>query len=100
MLEVIDDQFSRTVIWFAVDTHVLPALGYVQWSASPWQWFQHLILPWLALGLGGSATIARQVRGELIDTLDETALGDTPNETTPAGTATALTKAGARRRRV
>ncbi|MGA7416439.1 MAG: ABC transporter permease, partial [Acidimicrobiales bacterium] len=47
------------------------ALGYVEWSASPWQWFQHLILPWLALGLGGSATIARQVRGALIDTLDQ-----------------------------
>lgn len=36
---------------------------------------------------------------ELIDTLDETAPGDLPNETTPAGTATARSKAGARRRR-
>ncbi len=59
------------VIVFAVDTHLLPALGYVQWSASPWGWFEHLILPWLALGLGGAATIARQVRGALIDTLDQ-----------------------------
>ena len=59
------------VIVFAVDIHVLPALGYVQWSTSPWLWFEHLILPWLALGLGGSATIARQVRGALVDTLDQ-----------------------------
>jgi peptide/nickel transport system permease protein len=59
------------VILFAVDSHILPALGYVQWGASPWQWFEHLILPWVALGLGGSATIARQVRGALIDTLDQ-----------------------------
>jgi peptide/nickel transport system permease protein len=59
------------VIIFAVDTHLLPALGYVQWSTSPWGWFEHLILPWLALGLGGAATIARQVRGALIDTLDQ-----------------------------
>ena len=59
------------VIVFAVDTHVLPALGYVEWGTSPWGWFQHLLLPWLALGLGGSATIARQVRGALIDTLDQ-----------------------------
>ncbi len=59
------------VIVFAVDTHLLPALGYVQWSTSPWGWFEHLILPWLALGLGGAATIARQVRGALIDTLDQ-----------------------------
>src|ERR1019366_8142015 len=59
------------VILFAVDTHALPALGYVQWSTSPWQWFEHLILPWVALGIGGSAVIARQVRGALIDTLDQ-----------------------------
>jgi peptide/nickel transport system permease protein len=59
------------VIWFAVDTHILPALGFVAWSTSPWQWFEHLILPWVALGIGGSATIARQVRGALIDTLDQ-----------------------------
>jgi peptide/nickel transport system permease protein len=59
------------VIWFAVDTHLLPALGFVAWSTSPWQWADHLILPWIALGLGGAATIARQVRGALIDTLDQ-----------------------------
>jgi len=59
------------VIWFAVDSHLLPALGFVDWSSSPWQWFEHLILPWVALGIGGSATIARQVRGALIDTLDQ-----------------------------
>jgi peptide/nickel transport system permease protein len=59
------------VIWFAVDSHILPALGYVDWSTSPWQWFEHLILPWIALGIGGSAIIARQVRGALIDTLDQ-----------------------------
>ncbi len=59
------------VIVFAVDTHLLPALGYVEWSTSPWGWFEHLILPWVALGIGGAATIARQVRGALIDTLDQ-----------------------------
>jgi peptide/nickel transport system permease protein len=59
------------VIVFAVDTHLLPALGYVQWATSPWGWFEHLILPWVALGIGGAATIARQVRGALIDTLDQ-----------------------------
>jgi peptide/nickel transport system permease protein len=59
------------VIVFAVELHVLPALGYVSYTTSPWLWFQHLILPWLALGIGGAATIARQVRGSLIDTLDQ-----------------------------
>jgi peptide/nickel transport system permease protein len=55
---------------FAVNLHVLPDLGYVGLTQSPWGWFQHLILPWVALGLGGGATLARQVRGELIDVLD------------------------------
>ena len=55
---------------FAVKLHLLPDLGYVSLTHSPWGWFEHLILPWLALGLGGGATLARQVRGELIDVLD------------------------------
>jgi len=59
------------VIVFAVWLHVLPAIGYVSYATSPALWVQHLVLPWLALGIGGAATIARQVRGSLIDTLDQ-----------------------------
>ena len=56
---------------FAVKLHVLPDLGYVGIAQSPWGWFQHLLMPWFALGLAGGATLARQVRGELIDVLDQ-----------------------------
>ena len=38
---------------------------------SPVEWATHLYLPWLALGIGGSAPIARQLRGALIDVLDQ-----------------------------
>ena len=31
----------------------------------------HLIMPWLALGIGAAASVARQVRGALIDVLDQ-----------------------------
>jgi peptide/nickel transport system permease protein len=55
---------------FAVKLHVLPDLGYVGLTRSPWGWFEHLLLPWFALGLAGGATLARQVRGEMIDVLD------------------------------
>src|SRR5271165_235672 len=58
------------VVLFAVDLHWLPALGFVPFAQSPYEWFLHLLLPWIALGLGGAATIARQVRGALIDTMD------------------------------
>lgn len=59
------------VIVFAVKLHWLPALGYTKFSESPTDWFKDLLLPWLALGIGGAAVIARQVRGALIDTLDQ-----------------------------
>jgi len=59
------------LVLFAVKTHLLPAIQYVGLEKSPWQWCRHLILPWIALGLAGAATIARQVRGSLIDTLDQ-----------------------------
>lgn len=55
---------------FAVKLHLLPDLGYVALTSSPWGWFEHLLMPWLALGVAGGATLARQVRGELIDVLD------------------------------
>ena len=56
---------------FAVKLHVLPDLGYVGLTRSPWGWLQHLLLPWFALGVAGGATLARQVRGEMIDVLDQ-----------------------------
>jgi peptide/nickel transport system permease protein len=59
------------VIAFAVKLEWLPALGYTPFTQSPFEWFKDLLLPWLALGIGGSAVIARQVRGALIDTLDQ-----------------------------
>jgi peptide/nickel transport system permease protein len=59
------------IIVFAVKLGWLPALGYTPFTQSPVEWFKDLILPWLALGIGGSAVIARQVRGALIDTLDQ-----------------------------
>jgi len=38
-------------------------------SQSPVEWFNHLWLPWIAAGLGGAATLARQLRGSLADSL-------------------------------
>jgi peptide/nickel transport system permease protein len=55
---------------FAVKLQILPDLGYVSFTTSPWGWFEHLILPWVALGVAGGATLARQVRGELVDVMD------------------------------
>ncbi len=59
------------VVLFAVKAHLLPDIGYVGLTTDPLQWFRHLLLPWIALGLAGAATLARQVRGALIDALDQ-----------------------------
>jgi peptide/nickel transport system permease protein len=59
------------VIVFAVELGWLEAIGYVKFSEDPWEWARHLIMPWLALGIGAAASVARQVRGALIDVLDE-----------------------------
>ncbi|MGO9342468.1 MAG: ABC transporter permease [Acidimicrobiales bacterium] len=59
------------VVLFAVKFHLLPAIGYVGITASPIQWATHLYLPWIALGVSGGATLARQLRSSLIDVLDQ-----------------------------
>jgi peptide/nickel transport system permease protein len=59
------------VVIFAINLHWLSPIGYVQFGTSPGEWAKHLIMPWLALGIGGSATIARQIRGSMIDTLQQ-----------------------------
>jgi peptide/nickel transport system permease protein len=59
------------VVLFAVKAKALPDIGYVGLGTNPWEWFRHLLLPWIALGLAGAATLARQVRGALIDALDQ-----------------------------
>jgi peptide/nickel transport system permease protein len=59
------------VIVFAVKLRMLPAIGYVGITHSPVAWATHLYLPWLALGIAGAAPIARQLRGALIDVLEQ-----------------------------
>jgi peptide/nickel transport system permease protein len=59
------------VVLFAVKIHLLPAIGYVGITKSPTRWLRSMILPCTALGLAGGATIARQLRGALIDALDQ-----------------------------
>lgn len=55
---------------FAVDRNVFPSGGYVPFGTDPYEWAHHLVLPWIAIGVGGSATIARQLRGALADELE------------------------------
>lgn len=57
------------VLFFAIRLRWLPAAGYTPPSASLSQWFVGFILPWLSLGLGLTASIARQARSAMIEQL-------------------------------
>lgn len=59
------------VVALAVNRHVFPASGYTGITDSVVDWARYLVLPWIALGLAGGATIARQLRGSMIDVLDQ-----------------------------
>lgn len=48
---------------------ILPSGGYEPMSSGIWTWFQYLILPSLALTIGGTTHILRQTRTEMIETL-------------------------------
>jgi peptide/nickel transport system permease protein len=56
---------------FAVSLKVLPSRGYVPFTESPAGWATHLYLPWIAMGVPGGAGLARQVRGAMIDALEQ-----------------------------
>jgi peptide/nickel transport system permease protein len=55
---------------FAVDRSWLPAVGYVSFRQSPWQWLQHLLIPAASLAAVTSAELGRQLRSSLRAALD------------------------------
>ena len=59
------------ILVFAIWNSILPATSYVAFTEDPWLWFQHLLLPWLTLGLVSAAVITRQLRSSLIGVLGQ-----------------------------
>lgn len=57
------------IILFAVKLRWLPSLGYTPLSEGVWPWFEHLILPGLAVGIGEAAILMRFVRAGLLEVL-------------------------------
>jgi peptide/nickel transport system permease protein len=51
--------------------HWFPAGGYAPLTAGIGPWFQHMVLPWLALALVLAATYTRLTRGSMLDVLGE-----------------------------
>jgi peptide/nickel transport system permease protein len=57
------------IVLFAVKLKWLPSIGYKKLTDSPVEWAKHLLMPWLSLGIALAASIARQLRGALADTM-------------------------------
>lgn len=51
--------------------NVFPGTGYFPLTSNPLKWFGGMLLPWLVLGLAGSATYARFGRGAMVESLGE-----------------------------
>ncbi|MFG3052380.1 ABC transporter permease [Kitasatospora sp. NPDC048239] len=61
------------LIWIAaVQLKVLPATGWVPFTEDPVENLSHLVLPALTLGLTEAAVFTRTLRGQLLETLDQT----------------------------
>ena len=58
------------ILLFAVGTGWLPAIGYAEIAEEGvWEWFQHLLLPGIAIGTGYAAILMRFVRAGLLEVL-------------------------------
>src|ERR687887_2143702 len=49
----------------------VPPLGYVGFTSNPWQWFLHLIIPWLTLSVLYIGFYARVLRANLLEVQNE-----------------------------
>lgn len=57
------------ILLFAVRLDWLPAVGYTPLSDGVWEWFKHLILPSIAVGMGYAAILMRFIRAGLLEVL-------------------------------
>ncbi|WP_369033884.1 MULTISPECIES: ABC transporter permease [Streptomyces] len=55
--------------YFGVQLRWLPATGFTALSVSPADWLRSLLLPVIAVGIGGVATVAKQTRDSVDDVL-------------------------------
>jgi len=60
------DRLHDTIIFSWV-----PPLGYVPFTQNPWQWFLHLIIPWITLSILYIGFYARVLRANMLDVSNE-----------------------------
>jgi peptide/nickel transport system permease protein len=63
---VTQDRLHHTFLF-----HWVPPLGYVALTANPWQWFLHLVIPWLTLSVLYIGFYARVLRANMLEVANE-----------------------------
>lgn len=59
------------ILVFAIWNGWLPATGYVPLTEHPGLWLRHILLPAITLGLSAAAILTRQLRGAMIDVMNQ-----------------------------
>lgn len=57
--------------WLGYKLGLLPLGGYVGITANPWEWFTHMLMPWVALSVVSIGVYSRVLRANLLDTMGE-----------------------------
>jgi peptide/nickel transport system permease protein len=63
---ITQDRFHNTFVF-----HWVPPPGYVPLTQNPWQWFLHLIIPWIVLSVLYVGFYARVLRANLLEVQNE-----------------------------
>lgn len=61
---------SLMLYYFTYKLEIFPNSGYVSLS-DPWQWFTHLILPWISLAILYAGFYSRVLRSSMLDVMNE-----------------------------
>jgi peptide/nickel transport system permease protein len=56
---------------FSYKLGIFPLGGYVKFTTDPWQWFTHMILPWITLSVLFIGVYSRVLRSSILDTINE-----------------------------
>lgn len=63
---------GAVLLWaLGYQLHVFPSGGYVGITVNPWQWFVHLVLPWVSLSVLFAGLYSRVLRSNMLDAMHE-----------------------------
>jgi peptide/nickel transport system permease protein len=59
------------IYFLTYKVEIFPNAGYVALTEDPWEWFQHLILPWFTLAILSIGFYSRVLRSNMLDAMNE-----------------------------